>query len=246
MAIPVTRTEFKGWCLRKLGAPVISINLDDTQIEDAIDEAIQLYQRIHFNGSELIYIPYLVTQTTIDNKYLSVPPAITGVTRIFQYQSGVGSNVLNTSFILASDALWQAMRGTGMASYQLLMNYRSTISMLTSGEKPIRFNRTVGKVHVDQDWTQVPVGSYIVMEGWSSIDPLTNALIWSDDWLQRYACALIKLVWGQVLKKYTGVQLPGGITMDGQTMWTEATDEIANLKVELTEMYTLPPMMMVG
>jgi hypothetical protein len=244
--IPSTRDEFKDFCLRQLGSPVITINVADIQIEDQIDKAISLFQRVHYNGTELVYIPHKVIQDDKTNKYITVPSSITGVTRLFQFQSGSGSNVLSTSFILASDALWQAMRGTGMASYQLLMNYRSTISMLTSGEKPIRFNRVVGKVSLDLDWDTIPVDSYMILEGWSAVDPTSNSLIWGDEWLQNYTVALIKLVWSNVLSKYSQVALPGGLLFSGQELKQEATEEIKELKQELIDMYSLPAMMMVG
>lgn len=246
MAIPTNRTQFKEWILRKLGAPVISINLDDTQIEDCIDEALQYYQRNHYNGSELVYVPYLVDTTVKTNKYLFVPATITGVTRVFQLQNSSNSNVLSTEFMVMSDALWQAMQGTGLASYQLLMNYRSMIQQMTVGDKPIRFNRTVGKVYIDADWNQIPLSSYLVIEGYSSVDPDTNTLIWSDDWLQRYTTSLVKYSWGQVLSKYSGVQLPGGITLDGRTLIEDAKEEILDLKTELQSTYQLPAMMMIG
>jgi hypothetical protein len=61
MANPTTREEFKDYCLRQLGAPVLEINLDDDQIDDRIDEAIQFYQEYHFDGIEKMYLKHRVT-----------------------------------------------------------------------------------------------------------------------------------------------------------------------------------------
>lgn len=60
MATPTTRKEFKEYCLRKLGKPVIEINVDDDQIEDRIDEALKYYWDYHFDGSERLYYKYMI------------------------------------------------------------------------------------------------------------------------------------------------------------------------------------------
>lgn len=61
MAVPTTREEFKQFCLRKLGHPVIEINVDDDQAEDRIDESLRYFFDYHFDGSEKIYYKHKVT-----------------------------------------------------------------------------------------------------------------------------------------------------------------------------------------
>ena len=56
MAIPATKTEFGDWCKRKLGYPVIDINVDADQVDDRVDEAIQYYQMFMGGGLSLIHI----------------------------------------------------------------------------------------------------------------------------------------------------------------------------------------------
>lgn len=55
MAGPSTRNQFKDYCLRRLGHPVIQINVDDDQVEDRIDDALQFFHDYHFDGCEKIY-----------------------------------------------------------------------------------------------------------------------------------------------------------------------------------------------
>ena len=76
MAQPVTRKEFKEWCLRKLGKPVIEINVDPDQVDDRVDEALSYYWDYHFDGTEKTYLRHQITQTDIDNKYITVPENI--------------------------------------------------------------------------------------------------------------------------------------------------------------------------
>ena len=61
MAEPASRAEFKDYCLRKLGFPVLEINVDDDQIEDSIDDALQYYRMRHYDGTELAYMKHLFT-----------------------------------------------------------------------------------------------------------------------------------------------------------------------------------------
>ena len=66
MAKPTTRQEFKDYCLRQLGAPVLEINVDDDQVDDLIDDALQLFNERHFDGVERMYLKYKITQDDID------------------------------------------------------------------------------------------------------------------------------------------------------------------------------------
>ena len=66
MAKPASRTQLVDYCLRKLGAPVLEINLDDDQIDDLVDDAIQLFNERHFDGVERMYLKHKLTQEEID------------------------------------------------------------------------------------------------------------------------------------------------------------------------------------
>ena len=66
MAKPASRTQLVDYCLRKLGAPVLEINLDDDQIDDLVDDAIQLFNERHFDGVERMYLKYQLTEEDIE------------------------------------------------------------------------------------------------------------------------------------------------------------------------------------
>ena len=92
MATITTRTKFKEYCLRRLGFPVIEINVDDDQVEDRIDDALQYWQDYHFDGLQKIYYVKGIQQTDIDQKYINLSNVldasnntmeIVGVTRVF-------------------------------------------------------------------------------------------------------------------------------------------------------------------
>ena len=66
MAKPASRAQLVDYCLRKLGAPVLEINVDDDQVDDAVDDALQLFQERTFDGVERMYLKYKISQADID------------------------------------------------------------------------------------------------------------------------------------------------------------------------------------
>jgi hypothetical protein len=67
-----SRASLKDYCLRRLGFPVIEINVDDDQLEDRIDDAIQYWQDYHFDGLQKIYYIKRVDSTDVNNKYINL------------------------------------------------------------------------------------------------------------------------------------------------------------------------------
>ena len=65
MATPASRDDFKEYCLRALGKPVIQINVDDDQLEDRLDEALRVYQQFHYDAIVKTYMNHEVTASTM-------------------------------------------------------------------------------------------------------------------------------------------------------------------------------------
>ena len=247
MSIPSSRENLKDWCLRQLGFPVIEINVDDDQVEDRIDEAFQYFQQFHFDGVERWYITHQVTQEDKDNKWIPIPDTIIGVNRIFPIGSTNASvNMFDLRYQLRLHELYD-FTSTSYVSYALTMQHIRTLDLLFSGEQPIRFNRHTNKLYVDQNWINgVDVGEYMVIEGFIIVDPATYTKVYNDMMLKRLATAYIKRQWGNNMKKFGGMQLPGGITMQGQAIYDEAVQEIKDLEEQIRDTYEEPPQFLVG
>jgi hypothetical protein len=115
------------------------------------------------------------------------------------------------------------------------------------GKQSLRFNRHINRVYIDMSWdTKVTVGEFIIIEGYQKIDPDTFTDVYNDRFLQKYCTAQIKKQWGENLKKFEGLSMPGGITFNGQKIWDEATDEIQALEAEVISTYSLPVSDMLG
>jgi len=238
---PASRQELIDWCFRRLGHPVIEINVDDQQAEDRIDEAFQFYRDYHFDAIEQVYLKQQITQEDIDNQYIQLSDAIVGVSRVLPFSARTrGIDLFDIRYQILLNDIY-SIQSTDIIYYNQVKTQLQLLNDLLVGQKPVRFNRHQNRLHIDLDWSaDLAVGEFIVVECYRALDPNTFPEVYNDNFLKRYAYALIKMQWGNNLKKFEGVQLPGGVTLNGQTIFNEAFDEIAALKEEADSRYTLP------
>lgn len=247
MAVPTTRQQFKEYCLRRLGDPVIDINVDDEQVEDRIDEALKYYQDYHFDGTERVLLKHQVTSSDKTNGYITLSDSIIGVNSILDIGQAVqSSNLFNIRYQIHLNDLFD-LSASSYVPYVTAMRHVESLEELFVGKKPIRYNRHTNKMNIDMDWTNdVAIGEYIVIDCYQITNPNTYTDVWGDRWLSRYATALIKQQWGSNLSKFEGIQMPGGVTFNGAKILDDAQAEIAKLEDEMINSYSLPVQDMVG
>lgn len=247
MAVPNSRATFKEYCLRKLGKPVIEINVDDDQVDDRIDEALRYYWDYHYDGSERTYYKYQITAQDKTNKYITLPENIIGAVSIFNIGDPAvrADDLFNIRYQIALNDLY-TLTSVSLVPYYMVMQHLGIIQEILVGKQPIRYQRHMDRLYVDMDWNTLTEGSWIVVEAYSVIDPDVYTDTWGDRWLGNYATALIKRQWGNNMKKFGGMQLPGGITMNGQQIYDEADEEIKEMEKEMVTNLSLPAMDMVG
>ena len=269
MAKVITREGLKDYCLRRLGFPVIEINVDDDQVEDRIDDTFQYFFDYHYDGVERMFYAKQITQIDIDNSYIEVPDGLIHVTRVLPITNSGGglyypmgdpslawnstaANPFLANGLTGSTAVpirtTQEHAGSGGSSGDAQISFflqMQSIEMFnqifSGGEPPIRFSRHTNRVYIDMNWSSnLSVDDYIVVEGWASLDPEIYTDVYNDRWVKRYATAMIKQQWGSNLIKYSGIALPGGVTFDGDKLFQQATDEISALEEEMQLKYELP------
>lgn len=246
MASPTSRAQFKENCLRRLGKPVIEINVDDDQVEDRIDEALRYFWDYHFDGSEKTYYKHQVTSQDKINKYITIPENIIGVVNLFDIGNALNTNNLfNIRYQIALNDLY-TLTSVSMVPYYMAIQHVQFLEQMLVGKQPLRYNRHTNKCYIDMDWDRLDEGNFIILEAYEVVDPdvFTNA--WSDRWLLRYAACLIKQQWGQNLKKFEGMKMPGGLVFNGQRIYNEATEERDALEKEMIYTYSLPATDMIG
>lgn len=246
MASPTTRSEFKEYCLRKLGKPVIEINVDDDQVEDRIDEALKYYWDYHFDGTERIYYKHEITANNVVDKYITLPENVIGAVRIFNIGDPmVTNNLFDIRYQIALNDLY-TLTSVSMIPYYMMFQHIQLLEQLLVGQQPIRYNRHTDKLYVDMDWNKVNVGNFLIVEAYQVLDPDTYTDAWSDRWLSRYATALIKKQWGSNLTKFSGLQLPGGVQFNGDKIYNDAVEEIEKMERDMATSYSLPAFDMIG
>lgn len=247
MAVPTSRSEFKEYCLRSLGKPVISINVDDDQVEDRIDQALKYYGDYHFDATEKVYYKHQVTSTDQTNKYITLPENIIGAVSIFSIgdPSVRSDDLFNIRYQIALNDLY-TLTSVSLVPYYMVMQHLATIQELLVGRQPIRYTRHRNRLQIDMDWNTLNVGEYLLVEAYQVIEPDVYTDVWGDRWLAEYATQLIKRQWGTNLKKFGGMQMPGGITFNGQQIYDEADQDVKKMEQEMIMNYSLPVMDMVG
>jgi len=313
MSSPSTRQNLIDYCLRSLGFPVLEINIDDDQLEDRVDEAIQYYRDFHYDAVEAVYLKEQVTASTLqivgvnagsfsvgekitgsssgattfvhaafaankvyvkntvdtftvgetltgassgtsavltsltlgnfDNKYITLNDSVLSVVRTLPLSSRSNSiSFFDAKYQLMLNNI-QSLTNTDIQYFTMLKMHINMINDLMTGQKPVRFNRHMNRLHIDLTWGDggdLAIGDYIIIEAYRSLDPDTYTDVYNDGFLKRYTTALIKRQWGVNLKKFEGVLLPGGVTLNGQKIFDEAMEEITELRAEVKSTYELP------
>ena len=271
MAIPSTRATFKEYCLRALGKPVIEINVDPDQVEDRIDEALQYFSQYHYDGIERMYLKYQITAadvtrargndsgtvaTDVDGSttatwyeqknWIPVPSSIMSIVKVFPLTDKSALNMFDVRYQLRLNDLYD-FSSTSVIHYQMTMQHLDFLDHILVGETPIRHNQHQNRLYLDGDWqTDFVADDYIVIECYRKLDPATYTDIWDDIFLKKYATQLIKRNWGANLSKFQGIQMLGGVALNGEQIYTQANEEIQKLEEQIQLAYELPPMHMIG
>ena len=317
MAKITTRSQFKTYCLRKLGFPVIEINVDDDQVDDRIDEGLSFWRDYHYDGTEKLFMKHAITAEDIDRQWIYCPDAVQFVTGVMPFDlSNASINMFDLRYQLRLHDLYD-FTSVSYVSYEITMQHLRTLNLLFSGTPQFRFNRHQNKVFLDIDWTRdVQPGNFVIIECYRTLEPETVTLtgtvsgnpssntiigtgtkfdqelaafdfitiggeqkqvgnidnpttitligpptqthvnatatlegvtdVWNDRFLKKYTTALIKRQWGSNLKKFAGIQMPGGVTLNGQVIYDEAIQEIEKMEEEIYMMGSLPSEILTG
>jgi len=247
MAAPSTRQELQEYCLRELGAPVLEINIDQDQIEDRTDQAIQFFQNWTSDSVIRTYRKHQVSATDVNNKYIDVPDSMLFVRRIFPMggQLTEGGWFSSKYQMFANDII--SFGCMDLTTYDMTQQYLSLVDEKLVGKPSIRFNRHMNRVMIDLEWgTDIKEGDYVIVDGYETLDPNAYPDVYNDEFLKEYLTALLKKQWGTNLKKFEGMQLPGGVTMNGQVIYEEALTDLERLKEEATERFSEPADFFIG
>lgn len=230
-----SREQLKQYALRALGAPVLQINVSEEQLQDRIDEALEYFNLYHYDGIERMYLKHQITQANIDTQSVTIPDYVYGVKRIIPFRQGSSSqNLFDAQYQLRLNDLYE-LTNTSMVYYSMVMQHMTMLDQMLNGYPQFEFNRLSSKLSIEVNKTKMILDDWMIIECYRILDPSTSTKVWGDPWLKQYVEALFKKQWAVNLKKFQGMQLPGGVTIDGQSMYLEATQEIQQLEDDLRD-----------
>ena len=245
MANPTSRDTLIDYCKRQLGDPVLEINVDEDQIEDRIDEALQYYQEYHSDATIRTYLKHLVTATDVSNEYIPIASNILYISRLFPISSSFNSsfNFFDIKYQMMLNDVADIQNFAGdLAYYEQMQQYLSILDMKLNGHPQTTFARHQDRLYIHGEFKDgdIKEGEYIVAEVYTVLDPDSHTTIYNDLWLKEYATALIKRQWGMNLLKFDGVQLPGGVLLNGRQLYADATADIDRLRERIRSEFELP------
>lgn len=237
-----SKAELIEFCYRQLGAPLVEINMTEEQANDNIDEAIEYFRDYYFDGIERMYVKHKITQTDITNKYITLPNTIFGVNKVFPLvgASNLSTNIFDVQYQLRMNDL-RDLTSTSLIYYSQVMQHIGLIDQLLNTQTQFRWNKLTEKLYLDFNWgAKAVVDDYLLIDCYAALDPETAPKMWDNRWLKKYVTAKFKQQWGSNIKKYSGVTLPGNITLDGQALYEEGKQEVADIEDSL--MNSLAPL----
>ena len=251
MAAPNSRATLIDYCKRRLGEPVIEVNVDEDQLEDRVDESLQYYREFHSDATVRTYLKHLVTADDVTNQYIPLANNIIFVSKMFPVAGGIvgGSGMFDIKYQMMLNNIHDLMNFAGdLAYYEQMQQYLSTLDMKLNGTPQVLFSRRQNRLYIFGDFIDgdIQAGDYVVAEVYTEVSDVDHTSIFNDMFVKEYTTALIKQQWGQNLIKFEGMQLPGGVILNGRQIYDDATSEIATLRENIRLEHEFPPDFFVG
>tara|TARA_Y100000385_G_scaffold71583_1_gene71862 strand:+ start:355 stop:1110 length:756 start_codon:yes stop_codon:yes gene_type:complete len=251
MANPSSRQELIDYSLRRLGEPVIEINVDPDQVQDRVDEAIQYWQNYHSDATFKTYISHLVGDSDVTNEYITVPTDVIYVSKLFRISSSFNTsfNFFDIKYQMMLNDIADLQNFAGdLAYYEQLNQYLAMLDMKLNGHPQTTYSRNMDRLFLHGDFNDkdVKAGDYIVYEAWKTVDSGAHTKVFNDMWLKEYTTALIKQQWGSNLIKFEGMQMPGGVTLNGRQIFEDAMQDIEKLREKIRLDFEMPADFFVG
>jgi hypothetical protein len=276
MAKPASRQQLIEYCLRKLGAPVLEINIAEEQLDDLVDDALQFFNERHFDGVEKMFLKYKLTADDIErgrskggnndldveittassnvgtfeweenSNYIPVPDSVIGIEKVFKLDN---RTIASNMFNVNYQLFLNDIywfSSTQIMNYFVTKRYLEDIDWILNPNKQMRFNKRQGRLYIDTDWDTMDADDYLIIECYRILNPNDFTKVYNDSFLKQYLTSLIKRQWGQNLIKFQGVKLPGGIELNGRQIYDDALREIQSIEDKMMTTYELPPMDLIG
>jgi len=188
----------------------------------------------------------ITTKWYENSNFLQVPDSVIGVEKIFKFDtSSISGGMFSIKYQLFLNDLYQ-FNSIELLQYSMVKTYLEDIDFLLTTDKQVRFNQRQDRLYMDIDWAAQTAGTYLVLDCWRALDPLSYTKVYNDRFLKLYLTQLIKRQWGMNLIKFKGVKLPGGLELNGREIYDDAQRELEYIKEKMATEYELPPLDAIG
>ena len=252
--------DFVDYCFRRLGSPVINIEITPEQAFDRISDALQYFLEYDLESVSETFFLHKIGAEDVKNGYLTIPMDVLDVMEVLtpgiggalqtdangHYDTSVYSFGCweNPTWNWFNNCYWSA--GIGFAGsqslfyYEVSMQYIQLLRTLLTAKTEFLYRRRQRKLwFLSKSYTE---GEFVGLYVTKMLDPEKDDCIWESDFLKSYATCLLGLQWGQNLSKFGNVPSAGGLTINGD----EIRQRYAEMKKELEEEHELkfrePPM----
>jgi hypothetical protein len=232
-----TREDIKMYALRALGYPLVEIDITPEAMDDRIEEALAFFYEHYFDGSQKVFYKHQVVDEDITNGYITVPSNIWGITDIFPFSNSASTqpNIFDLQYQLRANDL-RDITSSSLIYYEQVMEHISMIDNMLTTKRQFRFNRNTDRLYIDMNWSnRVTPGSWLLIECYSIVDPDENAKMWNNRLLKEYIIALFKKQWAMAYSKFDNIQLPGGVSIDGKSMYADAKGECEEIEQQIMD-----------
>lgn len=249
-----SRDDLKDYILRRLGSPLLKINVSDDQIDDRIDDSLMKFSEFHADSTVTLFQKHVITAADVANQWVPIPPNVISIRRIIPLIDGgisgsSGLAMFDPKFqFLQSDLLSFGAKDMSLSHLTILQSYiRQMQSDMSGLSEIVQFSRHLGRLYIYVDWgDDIKEGSIIIIESTRIITEDDNGSIFNNSWIRDYTTSLVKYQWGSNLSKYQGITMVGGVTFNGEQIMNEAKEEIMKHLEELRSTWELPPTFMMG
>lgn len=240
-----SRSELKEKILLTLGHPYIRVDLSDAHIDLAVDTALRHFFKHSPYGSFESHYTYLITDDDITNGYIPIPRYIDAVVEVIPGGMGLSDmSFMSVEYQMQRETAMAAMRfnNVSLVDFVTMKQRLYNTNMILSQPKGFEFVRYQRRLI---PYFNIKAGQTIALKCYENVDPeaadvgkeplevISSADLWDDETLKDLAVAECKVLWGNILKKFGQVVLPGGVTLDGQKIYEEGKMEVDKITSEL-------------
>lgn len=251
MATPSSRQTLIDYCLRRLGDPVIEVNVSPDQLDDKVDDALQVYREFNDDAVVRTYHKQQISAADVSNQYVDLSADILYVMSVFPLASSFNTarNFFDIKYQMMLNDIADMHNYMGdLAYYEQMQQYLSLLDMKLNGMVQATFSRKQNRLYIHGDFSDgdIEAGDYIVIECLKEVSTTDHTSVFNDIFMKDYTTALIKQQWGSNLMKFEGMQMPGGVMFNGRQYYDDATQEIESLRERMRLEYEKPVDFLVG